>query len=51
MHLVDNLKEYQTMLRGIEPEHADVKSEGLDFFNVAQARAVSDYIFQRYVKS
>ncbi|KAK3095574.1 hypothetical protein FSP39_016249 [Pinctada imbricata] len=46
MHLVDNLKEYQILLKGIEPEHPDVKSEGLDFFNVVQAKAVSDYIFQ-----
>ncbi|XP_048744367.1 ciliary-associated calcium-binding coiled-coil protein 1-like isoform X2 [Ostrea edulis] len=45
MHLVDNLKEMQKMLRGVEPEYSDVKSAGLDFFNLQQAKSISEYMF------
>ncbi|XP_061184976.1 ciliary-associated calcium-binding coiled-coil protein 1-like isoform X3 [Saccostrea echinata] len=45
LHLVDNLKEMQKMLRGIEPEYSDVKSAGLDFFNLQQAKSISEYMF------
>lgn len=47
MHLVDNLKEMQKMLRGIEPEYSDVKSEGMEFFNLQQAKSISEYMFTR----
>nr|XP_019923794.2 ciliary-associated calcium-binding coiled-coil protein 1 isoform X2 [Crassostrea gigas]XP_019923795.2 ciliary-associated calcium-binding coiled-coil protein 1 isoform X2 [Crassostrea gigas] len=45
MHLVDNLKEMQKMLRGIEPEYSDVKSAGMEFFNLQQAKSISEYMF------
>lgn len=47
MHLVDNLKEMQKMLRGIEPEYSDVKSAGMEFFNLQQAKSISQYMFTR----
>ncbi|XP_078310213.1 ciliary-associated calcium-binding coiled-coil protein 1-like isoform X2 [Crassostrea virginica] len=45
MHLVDNMKEMQKMLRGIEPEYPDIKSAGMDFFNLQQAKSISQYMF------
>lgn len=48
MHLVDNLKEMQKMLRGIEPDYSDVKSAGMEFFNLQQAKSISEYMFTRY---
>lgn len=45
MHLVDNLKEMQKMLRGIEPDYSDVKSAGMEFFNLQQAKSISEYMF------
>ncbi|XP_052102155.1 ciliary-associated calcium-binding coiled-coil protein 1-like isoform X1 [Mytilus californianus] len=52
MNKVDNLKEFKAVMMGIEPEYPDVKSAGLDFFSVAQARAIALYIhtslFQHY---
>lgn len=47
MHLVDNLKEMQKMLRGVEPEYSDVKSAGMEFFNLQQAKSISEYMFTR----
>ena len=52
MSKIDNLKEFKASLMGIEPEYPDVKSAGLDFFTVAQAKDIAKYIncslFQHY---
>ena len=48
MSKVDNLKEFKKTMMGIEPEYPDVKSAGLDFFSVAQAKAICHYINTRY---
>lgn len=47
MNKVDNLKEFKAVMMGIEPEYPDVKSAGLDFFSVAQAKAIAQYINTR----
>lgn len=49
MNRVDNLKEFKKVMMGIEPEYPDVKSAGLDFFSVKQAKAICNYINTRYV--
>ncbi|XP_077869657.1 ciliary-associated calcium-binding coiled-coil protein 1-like [Saccoglossus kowalevskii] len=51
MTLVDNLKEFKKMLPGIGNENSDI-SGGLDFFDINQAKTITDYlkqtIFQHY---
>jgi hypothetical protein len=44
MSKIDNLKEFKASLMGIEPEYPDVKSAGLDFFTVTQAKDIAKYI-------
>ncbi|ESO95106.1 hypothetical protein LOTGIDRAFT_203888 [Lottia gigantea] len=52
MSIIENIKELQKMLVGIGVEHAIQPSGGLQFFNIQQAKLISDYVsnslFQHY---
>jgi len=45
LNLVDNSLAFNKLLAGIGVE--DAKSSGLDFFNLEQAKLISQYIFSR----
>lgn len=51
MAMVDNLKEFKKMLIGIEPNHPNIRSSGLDFFNTTQAKRIATYINTRFLIS
>ncbi|XP_077992718.1 ciliary-associated calcium-binding coiled-coil protein 1-like isoform X2 [Glandiceps talaboti] len=47
MSLVDNLKEFKKMLIGIGNENSEF-SGGLDFFDISQAKTLTDYLQQTF---